>query len=136
MTCKTSSKKNSSPLIVILFPLKPLFTTAISEVSLFKWSLLANKSIQRFCLSKVEPLPSVIESPKQTIVFFIGKEDTSKAEIKNQLAILLSSENFWLFILFPSSINEWVLEELWPDNFSAVLPKKIDIDISDKGFKL
>jgi hypothetical protein len=43
---------------------------------------LANKSIQRFCLFKVDPLPSVIESPKQTIVFLDGKEDTSIAEIK------------------------------------------------------
>ena len=100
-----------------------MFTTAISEVSLFKCNLLANKSIQRFCLFIVDPLPSVIESPKQTIVFFIAKEDTSIAEIKYQHAILWLFENFSLLILFPSSINEWVLGDLWPVKISGVIPK-------------
>ena len=65
----------------------------------------------------------MIESPKQTIVFFGVFEFISKDEIKYQWSILLALENSFSNILLPSSIKEKVLELGCPDNLSGVEPK-------------
>ena len=69
------------------------------------------------------PVPSVIESPKQTIVFFGGFEYTSIEEIIYQWSILFFFEIVWLYILFPSSIKEYVLDFGWPVKLLGVSPK-------------
>ena len=57
------------------------------------------------------------------------------AEIKYQWAILFTLENTCSYILFPSSIKEFVLELVCPDKSEGVSPKYIDIAISDNAFK-
>ena len=60
----------------------PSFTTEISEVSLFSLNFVDNKSGYLLCLSLVEPTPSVIESPKQTIASFLVCDIVSIKEMK------------------------------------------------------
>ena len=50
----------------------PAFTVAKFIVPSFKYNFLERTSVHLFCLSSVELLPSVMESPKHTTAFLVG----------------------------------------------------------------